>query len=156
MIVRGFLTRARLALLLCAVALALAVLTAFAFAASDDRAAAEQTIAELEKDAHTKELCADPIGKARAALERARRMRASGDDKRGRLAEGLALEWTNVARELARADAAETRAATARAAATDAGAKVERERATLEQQLAENGRLQAELAKLTTRDGGAK
>ncbi len=147
-------TRARLAFSL--LAAALAVISAFAIAAgNDDRTAAEQTIAELEKDAHTKALCADPIAKARAALERAHRMRVAGDDKHARLAEGLALEWTNVGRELARADAAESRAAAARASASDAGAQVERERATLEQQLAENGRLQAELAKASTRDGGA-
>ncbi len=130
-----------------------AILGGLALAAGDDRASAESAIADLEKDPHTKELCADPIEKSRTALERAHRMRVAGDDKHARLAEGLALEWANVAKELARADAIETRAAATRTTAADAGAGVERERATLEQQLAENGRLQAELAKI---DGGAK
>ncbi len=138
--------------------LAVAAASALALAASsDDRAAAEGAIASLEKDPHTKTLCAEPIAQTRAALERAHRMRVAGDDKHARLAEGLALEWAMVAQDLARADEAETRAATARAAATDAGARVERERALLEQQLAENGRLGAELAKIegAPRDGGA-
>ena len=138
------------------VAAALAAAAAVAFAAgNDDRSAAESTLANLEKDPHTKKLCADPIAQARAALERAHRMRVAGDDKHARLAEGLALEWAKVADELARADAAETRAAAALAAASDAGAHVERERALLEQQLAENGRLGAELAKVESGDGGA-
>jgi len=124
-------------------------------AGTDDRAEAEGTLTQLESDAHTKALCADPIAKSRTALERAHRMRVAGDDKHARLAEGLALEWANVAKELARADAAETRAAAARSAANDAGASVERERALLEQQLAENGRLGAELAKIEAGDGGA-
>ena len=138
--------------------LAVAAASAVALAASsDDRAATEGAIASLEKDPHTKTLCADPIAQARAALERARRMRVAGDDKHARLAEGLALEWAMVAQDLARADAAETRSAAARAAASDAGAHVERERALLEQQLAENGRLGAELAKIdgAPRDAGA-
>jgi hypothetical protein len=139
-----------------ALVVALAAASLWAYAGNDDRAVAQQAIADLEKDAHTKELCADPLEKARTALERGHRMRTAGDDKHARLAEGLALEWTRVAQELARADALETRAASARTLATDAGARVERERATLEQQLAENGRLQAELAKLETRDGGTK
>ncbi len=123
---------------------------------SDDRGSAESAIAELERNPHTKELCADPIAKSRFALERAHRMRIAGDDKHARLAEGLAFEWARVAQELARADAVETRAADARTIAADAGAQVERERAMLEQQLAENGRLQAELAKAETRDGGTR
>jgi len=146
-------TRARLIVL----AAALVAIASLAFAASgtDDRASAEATIADLEKNPHTKELCADPISKSRLALERARRMRVAGDDKHARLADGLAAEWARVARELARADEIETRAAAAREIAADAGAQVERERAMLEQQLAENGRLQAELAKIeSARDAG--
>jgi hypothetical protein len=123
-------------------------------APSDDRAATESILADLEKDPHQKTLCADPIAQSRMALERARRMRVAGDAEHARLAEGLAFEWARVGQELARADAIETRAAAARASAADAGAAVERERATLEQQLAENGRLQAELAKIETRDAG--
>jgi hypothetical protein len=133
----------------------IAAASAIALAAGDDRSAAEGALAQLEGDAHTKTLCAEPIAKAHAALERAHRMRVAGDDKHARLAEGLALEWTNVAQELARADAAETRAAAARTAASDAGAHVERERALLEQQLAENGRLGAELGKVESGDAGA-
>ncbi len=133
-----------------------AVMTAglFEWAVADDRATVEQGIAEIEKDPHEKELCADPLEKAKAAQERAKRMRVAGDEPHAKLADGLALEWLHVAQELARADALETHAHDARSLASDAGAHVERERATLEQQLAENGRLQAELAKLESKDGG--
>ena len=135
--------------------IAIAIAGLSVWAAADDRAAAEQGIAEIEKDPHQKELCADPLEKAKTAEERAKRMRVAGDEKHAKLADGLALEWTRVAQELARADALETRAQNARALASDAGARVERERATLEQQLAENGRLQAELAKIESgKDGG--
>jgi hypothetical protein len=149
----GAMKRGRLVL----IALALAGLSVWAASSfGDDRALAEQGIADVEKDPHQKELCADPIAKAKSAQERAKRMRAAGDETHARLVDGLALEWARVAVELARADALETRAHDARALASDAGAHVERERATLEQQLAENGRLQAELAKLESKDGGAK
>ena len=44
---------------------AIAALSVLALAAqSDDRAEAETTLAALEKDPHTKTLCADPIAKA--------------------------------------------------------------------------------------------
>ena len=125
-------------------------------AQADDRSTAEQALVTLESDAHTKQLCAEPIKNGRFALERAHRMRVAGDDKHARLAEGLALAWARVGEELVRADAIETRAAEAAAVAADAGTHVDRERALLEQQLAENGRLQAELAKAENRDGGAR
>ena len=112
-------------------------------------------IADLEKDAKTKELTQDAVARARAGLERARRMRTAGDDRHARLAEGLALEWARVGQTLVRAAEAEGKAQSARQASLDAGARVDRERAMVEQQLAENGRLQAELAKLESKDGGA-
>ena len=136
------------------VLIALAVAGLSVWAVADDRSMTEQGIAEIEKDPHQKELCADPLAKAKSAQERAKRMRAAGDEPHAKLVDGLALEWTRVAQELARADALETRAQNARTLASDAGAHVERERATLEQQLAENGRLQAELAKVESKDGG--
>ncbi len=138
---------------------ALAFGAIFAFASGDDRAAAESAIAELEKDPKTKELTADSVARAKSGLERAKRMRATGDDRHARLAEGLALEWTRVAQTLVRAAEAESKAKVARQAALDAGARVDRERAMVEQQLAENGRLQGEIAKLegpgAVRDAGA-
>jgi transposase-like protein len=137
-----------LALLVASAALVLA-------AAGDDRSVTEAAITELESNPHTKVLCADAIASSRLALERGRRMRGAGDDRHARLAEGLAREWVRVAQELARADEVESKAAAARVVSNDAGAEVERERATLEQRLAENGRLQAELAKAESRDGGS-
>ena len=134
---------------------ALALATIVAFAAGDDRSAAESTIADLERDPKTKELTADAVKRARTALERARRMHDAGDDRHARLAEGLALEWARVGETLVRAAQVESKAREARLSALDAGAKVDRERAMVEQQLAENGRLQSELSRLETKDGGA-
>jgi hypothetical protein len=140
---------------LAAFALGTFAFTWLALAAGDDRAAAESAIAELEKDPKTKELTADAVSHARTALERAHRMRVGGDEKHARLAEGLALEWAQVGQTLARAADVEVKAKDARQAALDAGARVDRERAMVEQQLAENGRLQAELAKSDDAGAGA-
>ena len=133
----------------------------------DDLHVAESVVSELERDEAHKALTADTVKKARAALERARRMRAAGDESHAKLADGLAREWAETARDLVKAADAEQSAAQARRDAIDAGAQSERERALLEEGLARNGRLRAQLddaereAKETNRtataalDGGA-
>ena len=136
-------------------------------ASGDDRSVAESIAADLERDEAHKALTADTVKKARAALERAQRMRASGDEAHAKLADGLAREYAETARDLVKAADAEEHAAQARRGALDAGAQSERERALLEEGLARNGRLRAQLddaereAKETNRtataalDGGA-
>lgn len=140
------------------VAIAIAVLAgpliAWAAGPRDDRAAAEATIASIEASPQAKAPTAEHVRKAKDALERARRMRAAGDDAHARLAEAVALEWTRAAQETVRATDAEAKAASSKLAALDAGAAAERERAMLEQQIAENGRMQAELRALE--DAGPK
>lgn len=131
----------------------------------DDRTAAETSLGALQASPRAKAATQDHVRKAKDALERARRMRAAGDDVHARLAEAVALEWTRAAEDTVRATEAEEKAARARLDAMDAGAFAERERALLEQQLAENGRMKAELRAIedagtsrsdgTRRDGGA-
>lgn len=138
-----------------AVALAMTLLLGVAFAGESDRAAAETTLASVEKDPTTTELIADAVKKSRDALERGRRMRAAGDEKHAKLADGLALEWALVAQELARTAQAERHVRDVSMAGADAGARADRERTLLEQRLAENGRLSAEAARLEA-DAGAR
>ena len=98
----------------------------------------------------------DAITRSRDALERATRMRNAGDEAHARLADGLALEWAATARDRARTTAVETKAREAEVATVDATARVERERALLEEAIARSGRLKAELALLTKKSGPTK
>jgi hypothetical protein len=109
----------------------------------DDRAATEAILRDLDA-AKTAAIEGD-VKEARAALERATRMRGAGDDAHARIAEGLAREHAESARDLVRAVDAETTASELRLAAMDAGAQLEREQALLEEAIARTGRLRAEL-----------
>jgi hypothetical protein len=95
----------------------------------------------------------DAVVRARDALERATRMRNAGDETHALLADGLALELAETARDRARTTAVETKAREAEVATVDAQARVERERALLEEAIARSGRLKAELALLTKKTG---
>jgi hypothetical protein len=121
----------------------------------DDRAATVAALAPFEIEGGTAPLVQDPVKRSRDLLERATRMRNAGDDVHARLAEAAALQWAKVAQDLVRSADAEATAQAARSKALDASASSERERAMLEQQLAQNGRLQAELRALEA-DGGKK
>ncbi len=122
----------------------------------DDRTAAESALAPFEAaEGGVSPLVRDPVKRSRDLLERARRMRVAGDDAHARLAEAAALEWARVAQDLVRSADAEANAQNARLKALDASSAAERERALLEQQLAQNGRLQAELRQLES-DAGKK
>lgn len=132
-------------------------------AAPSDRAATEGALAELEKDPATKDSTAEAVKKSRAALERATRMRAAGDEAHAKLAEGLAHDWAEVGKEVRRAALAEKQAADMHQSALDASAQTDRERSMLEQRVAENGRLVAELGAMdagkavaASSDAGAK
>jgi len=132
-------------------------------APKDDRTQTEALLAPLEAagaDGGGAPVARDSAKRARDLLERGRRMRVAGDDVHARLAEAAAYDWARVGTELVRTQEAETKSQAARLAVLDAGAAAERERAMLEQQLAQNGRLQAELRALGgdagSRDGGTK
>jgi hypothetical protein len=112
---------------------------------SDAHATATALLAQLDGDTHA-QLAADPIGQAKTALERATRMRATGDEVHARAADELALEWAQMAQDLVKAAEAEAVAADARKKAVDAQAQLERTRAAVEEGIARVGRLKAELA----------
>jgi hypothetical protein len=116
-----------------------------AMAKGDDRANAAALVQSLEQDSAHKVLTADALAHAKDATARAAKMRAAGDETHARIADGLALEWAETARDLVRAVQAENQAADARRDALDAGARAERERQMLEEGIARTGRLRAEL-----------
>jgi hypothetical protein len=114
-------------------------------ARADDHADAVALVAQLEQDAAHRGVTADAVAKAKDALERAQRMRAAGDEAHAKAADGLALEWAQEGRDVAKAVDAELSAADLRRKAVDAQAQLERSRALVEEALASVGRLQAEL-----------
>jgi hypothetical protein len=137
-------------------------------ARGDERASTAALLDELERDAAHKADLAELIKRARGAMERAARLRSAGDESHARLADGLAREQAETARDLGRAIDAERAADDARRGAMDAGTAGDRERALLEEGIARNGRLRAQIdavakplaetktsAQARTGDGGA-
>ncbi len=114
----------------------------------DTRADAAAILDAVASDAKHKDATAAVVQRGRDALERATRMRAAGDEAHAQLADGLALEEAETARDLVRAIDMETQADDARRGATDAGVVGERERALLEEGIGRNGRMKAELAEV--------
>jgi|HubBroStandDraft_1064217.scaffolds.fasta_scaffold18362_2 hypothetical protein len=114
-------------------------------ARADDGAAARTLVLELGADTAHAAILAEPLGRAREALERGTRLRESGDEVRAKAADGLSLEWAETAKDLARAADAENTAAARRREAIAKQAQVERERALVEADLAHVGRLRKEL-----------
>ncbi len=124
---------------------------ALATAAEDDRAAAESVLKEVEASPR-KDVGGELVSRSRAAMDRAGRLRASGDESHAKLADRLARTWAEAARDVVRAAMVEESAAAARRGATDAGALADRERALLEEAIAQSGRLRAQLDSVE-RDG---
>jgi hypothetical protein len=127
------------------VALAFALAPRAGAQGNDDRGVAEALVKQLEQDTARQAVLSEALKNANDALERARRMHAAGDEDHARAAEGLAREWAETGRDLARAAQAEANAADLRQKALDAQAKLERERALIEEGIARVGRLNAEL-----------
>jgi len=113
--------------------------------AAGDHAAAEALVQELAHDAGHAVVTADAVANARGALERATRLRAAGDEAHAKAADGLALEWAQSGRDLARAADAEATAAELRRKAVDAQAQLDRTRAQVEEGIAHVGRLRTQL-----------
>jgi hypothetical protein len=129
----------------------------------DDGAVAEALVSRLEADAASSRLspeggvvggadlpshasiAGDALRRAKAALERARGFRSAREAARARLADGVAREWAETARDLVSAADAEALAADARRKAVEAEAKLERSRVLVEEEIARAGRLTAEL-----------
>jgi hypothetical protein len=124
-----------------------------ALAAGGPQQQTEQLLAEAEQGELRKAITQDLVKRSRAASERAARLRADGDETHARVADEVAREWAEAARDLARAADAEAKATAARQAAIDAGAQAERERALLEEGIAHNGRLRAEIDQVDREKG---
>lgn len=122
-------------------------LTAGAFADPDERATTSSILKEVEASP-SKDAAAELVGRSKLALERGAQLRSAGDEQHARQAESVARTWAEAARDVVRAVDVEARAAAARRAATDAGTQAERERALLEEAIAQSGRLRAQLEAL--------
>ena len=118
-----------------------------ASAASDDRSTAEVLLKEVEASPR-KDIAGDLVARSRAALDRAAHLRTAGDEAHAKLADGVARTWADAARDVTRAAVVEESAAAARLGATDAGALADRERAQLEEAIAQSGRVRAQMESL--------
>jgi hypothetical protein len=114
------------------------------------------SIAQLEQDVSHQAIVADALARAKDALERATRLHALHDDRHAAEADGLALEWAAVGRDLARAVDAEGVAADVRRRATDTQAQLERSRALVEESIARVGRLETEVSQAQRPDGASR
>jgi hypothetical protein len=92
-----------------------------------------------------KSVADDAVRRARVALDRGAKLRAGGDEAHARLFDGVAREWAETAKDLVRTVTAEGEAAAAHREADDAGATAQRERALLEEAIAQNGRRRAQI-----------
>jgi hypothetical protein len=126
------------------VALGVGVASSLRAAGPDDASSTEAVLREVEASPK-KDVTAEMIARSRAALDRAKKLRAAGDEPHARLADGLAKTWAEAARDVLRAVDVEERAQAARRSATDAGVLAERERALLDEGIAQAGRLKAQL-----------
>lgn len=143
--------RSRLArgIVIAFVAAALGATTRLVLASGDDRAAADGALREVEAaPAERRAVAGEMVARSRAATARAAKLRAAGDEPRARIADGVARTWAEAARDTLRAAELEDRASVARRVANDAGAMAERERALLEEGVAQTGRLRAQLEAL--------
>ena len=113
-------------------------------AGTDDRTTTEAVLREVEASPK-KDVVAEMLARSRAAVDRAKKLRSAGDEAHAVLADGLARTWAEAARDVVRAVDVEDKAQAARRAATDAGVSAERERALLEEGIAQSGRLRAQL-----------
>jgi hypothetical protein len=120
---------------------------------ASDRATAEQILAGATSSSAQAALLKAPSDEAKKALERARGARQSGDVAHAELLEGLAREWAEIARDLARAAAIEADAGALETSAAQAALRAERARALLEEAISRRGRAEAELEKLSADAG---
>jgi hypothetical protein len=112
---------------------------------ADDHSTAAALAQKLELDPVHGPITAAAVARAKEALERAARLRGAGDEAHAKAADGLAREWAETARDLARAADAEASASDLRRKAVDAQARLIRARALVEEGIARVGRLRAQL-----------
>jgi hypothetical protein len=130
--------------------------TTLALAADEDRPAAEAALRDVDAaPASLRPVTSELAARARLALARGAKLRAAGDAPHAKMADAAARTWAEAAREALRAVAIEERAAVARLAANDAGTMADRERARLEEGVAQAGRLRAQI-ETTARDAARR
>lgn len=115
-----------------------------ASAGNDDRGVAEAALKEVAASPK-KDVAGELVQRSRAALDRSAQLRTKGDEKHALLADGVARAWAEAARDAVKAAAVEETASKSRKDATDAGLVADRERALLEEAVAQSGRLRAQL-----------
>ncbi len=119
-----------------------------AFAAGPDPAAEAQRLVTALDVPATRTLVSDPLAKAKAAQERARGARASGDLQHATELDALALTWAQVADDLVRTAAAEKQLADLQKQVTELEQKSVRTQALIEQTIARRGRAEQNLSTL--------
>jgi hypothetical protein len=137
-------TRLALAALATLAALALAMGSRSAAAGGDDRAVTDALI-KSTTPLGPPGVTAEAIEHANEATERATRFRAAGDEMHAKVADGLAREWAETARDLGLAAAAEQMADDRKRQAIQAQAQLQRTKALVEESIARLGRLRADL-----------
>jgi colicin import membrane protein len=118
-----------------------------------DKAFAEQVLAAAGSSSAEAALLRTPLDEAKKALQRADGARKSGDVPHAELLEGLAREWAETARDLARAAAIEADAGALESSASQASLRAEKARALLEEAISRRGRAEVELEKLSANAG---
>ena len=121
--------------------------------AQSDKAITEQILAGAGSSSAEAALLRAPLDEAKKALQRADGARKSGDVPHAELLEGLAREWAETARDLARAASIESDAGALESAAAQANLRSEKARALLEEAISRRGRAEAELEKLSADAG---
>lgn len=107
--------------------------------------AGETTASPKADETGPSPVTAEALQRAAEATEQATRFRAAGDESHAKAADGLAREWSETARDLALAAAAEKLADERKRQSMKAQAQLERTRALVEEGIARLGRLRAEL-----------
>jgi hypothetical protein len=115
-----------------------------AWAGGDDRAVTDALI-KSTTPLGPPAVIAEAIEHANEATERATRLRAAGDEVHAKVADGLAREWAETARDVGLAAAAEQMADDRKRQAIQAQAQLQRTKALVEESIARLGRLRAEL-----------
>jgi hypothetical protein len=113
-----------------------------------DRNQAEAKIEAIAKDQTLRKLAAEPLKRARAALQRSEAARAAGDHFHGSMLDSLALEWASAADAVARSAGIEREADELQRKVAEAETKVIRARALLEETIARRGRARERLEAL--------
>jgi hypothetical protein len=118
-----------------------------------DKVITERILAGAGSSSADAALLRAPLDEAKKALQRAEGARKSGDVPHAELLEGLAREWAETARDLARAATIEADAGALETSAAQANLRAEKARALLEEAVSRRGRAEAELEKLSADAG---